>query len=78
MADRGAAVRATLVYAHGGGLLTGDLDYSDELCRFLADGAGPPMSCSCHWGDPAAFAASDSSFLAVRIRTSIAVRTRAT
>jgi acetyl esterase len=26
----------TLVYAHGGGWVTGDLDYSDELCRFVA------------------------------------------
>jgi acetyl esterase len=25
-----------LVYFHGGGWVTGDLDYSDELCRFLA------------------------------------------
>ncbi len=32
----GAAV--TLVYAHGGGWVTGDLDYSDELCRFVAAG----------------------------------------
>jgi acetyl esterase len=29
-----------LVYAHGGGWVTGDLDYSDELCRFLAADAG--------------------------------------
>ena len=28
----------TLVYAHGGGWVTGDLDYSDELCRFVAAG----------------------------------------
>ncbi|WP_222430598.1 alpha/beta hydrolase [Nocardioides sp. J9] len=28
---------ATLVYAHGGGWVTGDLDYADELCRFVAD-----------------------------------------
>lgn len=27
----------TLVYAHGGGWVTGDLDYSDELCRFVAE-----------------------------------------
>ena len=27
---------STVVYAHGGGWVTGDLDYSDELCRFLA------------------------------------------
>jgi len=27
---------ATLVYAHGGGWVTGDLDYSDELCRCVA------------------------------------------
>jgi acetyl esterase len=26
----------TLVYFHGGGWVTGDLDYSDEVCRFLA------------------------------------------
>lgn len=26
----------TLVYAHGGGWVTGDLDYSDELCRYVA------------------------------------------
>jgi acetyl esterase len=32
----GAAV--TLVYAHGGGWVTGNLDYSDELCRFVASG----------------------------------------
>lgn len=31
---------ATLVYAHGGGWITGDLDYADELCRFLARDAG--------------------------------------
>lgn len=30
----------TLVYAHGGGWVTGDLDYADELCRFLAHDAG--------------------------------------
>ncbi|MEY9212419.1 alpha/beta hydrolase [Thermobifida halotolerans] len=29
--------RATLVYLHGGGWVTGDLDYCDELCRFVAD-----------------------------------------
>lgn len=34
--DRGV----TLVYAHGGGWVTGDLDYSDELCRFVASIAG--------------------------------------
>lgn len=27
---------ATLVYLHGGGWFTGDLDYADEVCRFLA------------------------------------------
>lgn len=32
------AAMATLVYAHGGGWVTGDLEYTDELCRFLADG----------------------------------------
>ena len=26
----------TLVWFHGGGWVTGDLDYSDEVCRFLA------------------------------------------
>lgn len=31
---------ATLVYAHGGGWVTGDLDYADELCRFLTRDAG--------------------------------------
>lgn len=31
---------ATLVYLHGGGWFTGDLDYPDELCRFLACDAG--------------------------------------
>ncbi|MDQ6523439.1 alpha/beta hydrolase fold domain-containing protein [Nocardioides sp. LHD-245] len=30
----------TLVYAHGGGWVTGDLDYADELCRFVARDAG--------------------------------------
>jgi len=29
----------TLVWCHGGGWVTGDLDYSDELCRFLAHDA---------------------------------------
>ncbi|WP_244928894.1 alpha/beta hydrolase [Nocardioides sp. W7] len=33
-------VSATLVYLHGGGWFTGDLDYPDELCRFLARDAG--------------------------------------
>lgn len=32
----GARSRAVLVYAHGGGWVTGDLEYADELCRFLA------------------------------------------
>ncbi|MBE1536992.1 alpha/beta hydrolase [Actinomadura algeriensis] len=32
--------RLTLVYFHGGGWVTGDLDYSDELCRTLAHDAG--------------------------------------
>lgn len=36
----GDEVRATLVYAHGGGWVTGDLDYADELHRFLAAAAG--------------------------------------
>jgi len=31
-----AASPVTLVYAHGGGWVTGDLDYADELCRFVA------------------------------------------
>lgn len=31
---------AVLVYAHGGGWVAGDLNYSDELCRFLAAEAG--------------------------------------
>ncbi|GGO75159.1 alpha/beta hydrolase [Nocardioides deserti] len=35
-----AEVAATLVYLHGGGWFTGDLDYADELCRFLAQDAG--------------------------------------
>jgi acetyl esterase len=30
------ADRRTLVYLHGGGWVTGDLEYADELCRFLA------------------------------------------
>jgi acetyl esterase len=30
----------TLVYAHGGGWVTGDLAYADEMCRFLAARAG--------------------------------------
>lgn len=30
----------TLVYAHGGGWVTGGLDYADEFCRFLAADAG--------------------------------------
>ncbi|GAA4671658.1 alpha/beta hydrolase [Nocardioides nanhaiensis] len=34
------ACRGTLVYAHGGGWVTGDLEYSDELCRHLAVGVG--------------------------------------
>ncbi|MFD1858329.1 alpha/beta hydrolase [Aeromicrobium camelliae] len=34
------APHATLVYAHGGGWVTGDLEYADELCRFLAARAG--------------------------------------
>lgn len=37
--EAGAPV-ATLVYAHGGGWVTGDLDYSDELCRHLAADSG--------------------------------------
>ncbi|CAM3276212.1 alpha/beta hydrolase [Nocardioides dubius] len=30
----------TLVYAHGGGWVTGGLDYADEFCRFLAAECG--------------------------------------
>lgn len=30
------AAGGTLVYAHGGGWVTGDLDYSDQLCRHLS------------------------------------------
>lgn len=33
--DDGAS-SSTLVYAHGGGWVTGDLQYADELCRHLA------------------------------------------
>lgn len=33
-------VRGTLVYAHGGGWVSGDLEYADELCRFIAQDAG--------------------------------------
>ena len=33
--DNGAS-HSTLVYAHGGGWVTGDLQYADELCRHLA------------------------------------------
>ncbi len=33
-----ADATVTLVYAHGGGWVTGDLEYSDELCRFVASG----------------------------------------
>ncbi len=32
----GTPDRTTLVYAHGGGWVTGGLDYADEFCRFLA------------------------------------------
>jgi acetyl esterase len=35
----GAAL-GTVVYLHGGGWVTGDLEYSDALCRHLAAGAG--------------------------------------
>lgn len=34
--SRPGPVRRTLVYLHGGGWVTGDLEYADELCRFLA------------------------------------------
>lgn len=30
-------IDATIVYLHGGGWVTGDLDFADELCRVLAD-----------------------------------------
>jgi acetyl esterase len=36
----GPVSAATLVYAHGGGWVTGDLEYADELCRHLAAAAG--------------------------------------
>jgi acetyl esterase len=36
----GGTPRATVVYLHGGGWVTGDLDYSDPLCRHLAADAG--------------------------------------
>lgn len=32
-----------LVYLHGGGWVTGDLDYSDEICRMIADRAATPV-----------------------------------
>jgi acetyl esterase len=35
----------TLVYAHGGGWVTGDLQYADEPCRFLAREAGCTVVC---------------------------------
>jgi len=31
---------AVLIWFHGGGWVTGDLDYSDGFCRMLADGVG--------------------------------------
>jgi acetyl esterase len=31
---------AVVVYFHGGGWVTGDLDYADNVCRYLAAGAG--------------------------------------
>lgn len=34
------AVLGTVVYLHGGGWVTGDLEYSDALCRHLAADAG--------------------------------------
>jgi acetyl esterase len=34
-----ARPEVALVYLHGGGWVTGDLDYSDEICRILADRA---------------------------------------
>jgi acetyl esterase len=36
----GPAPDRTLVYLHGGGWVTGDLDHADDLCRFLARDAG--------------------------------------
>lgn len=36
----GEQANRTLVYLHGGGWVTGDLEYSDEFCRFLARDAG--------------------------------------
>lgn len=36
----GAERAGTLVYCHGGGWVTGGLDYADEFCRFLAADAG--------------------------------------
>lgn len=36
----GAEPLATVVYLHGGGWVTGDLEYSDALCRHLAADAG--------------------------------------
>lgn len=36
----GTDAATTLVYAHGGGWVTGGLDYADEFCRFLARDAG--------------------------------------
>ncbi|HSD78308.1 MAG TPA: alpha/beta hydrolase [Solirubrobacteraceae bacterium] len=37
---RGATARPLLVYFHGGGWVTGDLDTHDQPCRFLAREAG--------------------------------------
>jgi acetyl esterase len=34
------ATAGTLVYAHGGGWVTGDLEYADQLCRHVADDLG--------------------------------------
>ena len=36
----GEGTDVTLVHAHGGGWVTGDLDHADELCRHLAHDAG--------------------------------------
>lgn len=39
-ADEPAGLRPGLVYFHGGGLVAGDLDTHDALCRALAAGSG--------------------------------------
>jgi acetyl esterase len=37
---RDVRAAAAVVWFHGGGWVTGDLDYSDEICRLIADAAG--------------------------------------